>query len=117
MGLSCFEKRERLLKRKEFRDINLGAKRYRTNNFLVLLKPNKRISSRLGITVGKKAGNAVKRNRTKRLIREFFRQNKFAIPQGNDIHIIALNCDQPGDYHKVREELGRLLFKNAQDAS
>ena len=40
--------------------------------------------SRLGVSVGKGCGNAVMRNRLKRLLREVFRQNQYQIPQGFD---------------------------------
>lgn len=45
--------------------------------------------TRLGITVTKKVGNAVVRNRIKRLCREFFRFNKHNITGHWDINIIA----------------------------
>ena len=40
--------------------------------------------SRLGVTVGKIHGNAVVRNRLKRLMREVFRQNQDQIPEDFD---------------------------------
>jgi ribonuclease P protein component len=39
---------------------------------------------RLGISIGKSAGNAVIRNRIKRLVREAFRLNQQNIPDGFD---------------------------------
>ena len=45
--------------------------------------------NRIGITVTKKLGNAVKRNKIKRLIREHFRINRGQIAEFMDIHIIA----------------------------
>ena len=44
---------------------------------------------RLGVTVSKRVGNAVTRNRIKRCIREWFRQRRTALPAGSDTVVIA----------------------------
>lgn len=45
--------------------------------------------TRLGITVTRKIGNAVVRNRIKRLVREVFRQNRTRLPEGLDLVWVA----------------------------
>ncbi len=51
--------------------------------------PNGRSENRLGITAGKKVGNAVKRNRAKRIVREAYRAAELQMPIGLDIVIVA----------------------------
>lgn len=51
--------------------------------------PNQRAENRLGITAGKKIGNAVKRNRAKRIIRAAYRAVEADMPIGLDIVIVA----------------------------
>ena len=54
----------------------------------MVLASNNLSYSRLGLSVGKRVGNAVKRNRIKRLTRELFRKNKEKFPRGYDIVFI-----------------------------
>jgi ribonuclease P protein component len=44
-----------------------------TYAFVCYYKPNKRRTNRLGVMASKKIGNAVKRNRARRIIKEAFR--------------------------------------------
>jgi ribonuclease P protein component len=45
--------------------------------------------SRLGVTVSKRVGGAVVRNRVKRLIREAYRRDKVAFPVGTELVVVA----------------------------
>lgn len=56
---------------------------------VIYVRPNGRPFNRLGITAGKKVGNAVCRNRAKRLIRLAYREAESRLPVGIDIVIVA----------------------------
>ena len=45
--------------------------------------------ARLGLTVSRRVGGAVTRNRVKRRIREWFRRNRSALPLDRDLVVIA----------------------------
>ncbi len=83
-----------------------------TGHFIVYIMPNRLGFSRLGVSISARAGNAVERNRLKRLLREFFRINRATIPVVADIHITvkrgagAQSASAPG---VVQNELGGLL--------
>lgn len=76
----------------------------------MILKENGLGITRLGLTVSRKTGNAVKRNRVKRLIREFFRLNDTYFPQGYDIVIAAKKDASYLDLQKIKNELGEILI-------
>lgn len=106
----AFSKKERLLNRLDFVNLNRSGKRYHTRYFIVILKRNRLNMTRWGVTVSKKTGNAVKRNRIKRLLREFFRLNKKHFPQGYDFVIVAKNDADSCDLHEIEEEIGEIVF-------
>ena len=87
----------------------MGERRH-TKHFIVILKQNGLGTTRLGVAVTKKKGNAVKRNRVKRLIREFFRLNKPHFPLGYDILVTAKKDASYLDLRKIKEELGKTVF-------
>lgn len=64
--------------------------RYITSKYSVIyVRLNNRPYNRFGITAGKKIGNAVARNRAKRLIRLAYRTAEVKLPVGIDIVIVA----------------------------
>lgn len=53
----------------------------------VIAKPNGLSHNRLGLSVPRRVGNAVRRNRVKRLLREAYRLNRHGWPTGYDLVI------------------------------
>ncbi len=88
-GRYTFRKNERLRRRKEFSAIFKTGRRVHSEYLTVILCKNTSDIRRVGIVVGKKVGAAVRRNRMKRLLREFFRLNKLRLPASQDILIVV----------------------------
>jgi len=84
-----FTKADRILKRREFIALAECGQRIQNGHFIVVFSPNQLGRSRIGITVTKKVGPAFKRNKIKRLVREYFRLNRHHLAGHWDINIIA----------------------------
>ena len=84
-----FTKADRILKRSEFIALSKSGRRVQDANFIAYFLPAQFNQSRLGVTITKKVGQAVERNRIKRLVREFFRLNRHCLSGKWDINIIA----------------------------
>jgi len=107
-GLS-FPKEERLLRPEDFRKVRKDGKRLSTRSFTLYLMANGLGKKRLGIAVSAKTGGAVKRNRMKRLLREFFRQNKDLFPASTDILVSVRTLEHATGLKGVEEELKKAL--------
>ncbi|MCF8063402.1 MAG: ribonuclease P protein component [Deltaproteobacteria bacterium] len=114
MGSFSFPKTRRILKRKDFVNLNRSGKKVHTEHFSITVGRSGPGTNRLGITASKRTGNAVQRNRIKRLVREFYRLNMSRLPQGVDLVIAAKKGAADLDLRKVREELGAILFDKAR---
>jgi ribonuclease P protein component len=103
----AFPAQQRVRKRSEFQSIQSRARRLSTQHFAFLIaardvpdagRPEE--PARLGITASRKVGNAVARNRAKRLIREAFRETRELWHSGMDVVVIVrqalsgMNCPQ-----------------------
>jgi ribonuclease P protein component len=103
-----------LTKRADFLSANRGLRVARPG-FVLLVNPNARESMRYGITVTKKIGNAVVRNRMKRRFRALLRE---LLPdQGLPAHDHVMIGREGGverDFAKLREELAMALSRAAE---
>lgn len=84
-----FGPEQRVRKRAEFLRIQTEARRVTTPHFVLLVLAREPGTARLGVTVSRKVGNAVVRNRAKRLIREAFRATRGLWPEDVDLVVIA----------------------------
>ena len=79
----------KLKKHSEFQRAYQKGNKYWNRYFVIYVRHTHLNSLRLGITVSKKVGNSVQRNRVKRLIRESFRQLRPHIKIGYDIVVVG----------------------------
>lgn len=100
-----------LTRRADFLSANRGLRIARPG-FVLLTHPNQGKGKRFGITVTKKIGNAVVRNRMKRRFRELLRD---ALPQeglaDHDHVLIGREGGIEREFGRLRQELARALAK------
>jgi len=110
-----FRKSERLHKRRDFLKVYAEGKRYNLPLFIIFARASEQPVSRLGITVSRKIGKAVRRNRAKRLIREVFRKNKGRFPFPLDLVVNVKEAIREADYWAVEAEFLRFIERVTRD--
>ena len=83
-----FPKSLRLRNTEQFQRVFAARCSVADGTLILFAADNELPHSRLGLTVSKKIGNAVARNRWKRLIREAFRTNQATLPEGLDFVVL-----------------------------
>ena len=76
-----------------------------TAHLRVHVRPNGLGYSRLGVSVGRRFGNAVRRNRLKRLVREAFRTSDEVRAAGLDVVVVARDARVLDAPREIREAL------------
>jgi ribonuclease P protein component len=100
-------RKERLTKTNEFAAVYQHGDS-QVNRFLVMRSiPNGLDITRFGFIASKRVGNAVARNRVKRLLRESLRHTP--VEPGRDIVLIARSPACAADYHSLRAAAHQLL--------
>lgn len=69
--------------------------------------------TRIGVTVSRKVGGAVQRNRVKRWVREYFRLNRTELQPSSDIVVIARAGADKLSFKDVERELGTVLKRDS----
>jgi len=103
-AVCTFPKSVRLRKRADFVRLSGSVDKFVVKGFLVVWQINDLMQPRLGVTVSKKVGCAVTRNRVKRYIREAFRHNRLLLPSV-DMNVIARRDSAVMDFRSVLQEL------------
>ena len=84
-----YTKADRLRKRSELVYVSQFGEKIENRHFIAYCCPGQSETVRLGVTVTKRVGKAVTRNRIKRSIREHFRLNRKQFHSNLDMNIIA----------------------------
>jgi ribonuclease P protein component len=75
-----FTASDRIRKRSEYQRVYERGRKISSRSFILFLLENDLRRPRLGITATRRIGNAVQRNRAKRLLREWFRARRRELP-------------------------------------
>jgi ribonuclease P protein component len=111
MKEQSYRKTERITNKSRFKVIYDQGVWRSSKHFTTITYVNTHGIKRIGLTVTKKTGNAVKRNKIKRLMREFFRRNKNLFPGKHDVVIMARRNIPSLTYRQACDELTELFTR------
>jgi len=109
-----FPKSKRLVRNSQFKDVLGRGLRVSDGVLTLYMARNDCGYPRLGVSVGKFWGNAVVRNRLKRLLREAFRQSQDQIPAGFDYLLMISRSWGKSDKSGSREAVKQLTFEQVR---
>jgi ribonuclease P protein component len=95
MGDFGFPKRSRLLDAREFERVFAARHSAASPGFAMYGAANELGHARLGITVSRRTGNAVERNRWKRVLREAFRLSQSRLPAIDFVCVVRSPAPPP----------------------
>jgi ribonuclease P protein component len=112
----AFRPHERIRRRPDFQQVHERGIRLSGRFMTAVFLPNNLPNDRLGIIASRRLGDAVQRNRAKRLIREIFRLNKRSRAAGTDIVIIPRGDLVKAPFPALEADYRGLLHRHGQRA-
>ena len=107
-----FNETERLRKDSDFRRVYKHGKSFANRYLVMYIMRNNLEYNRVGISVSKKVGNAINRNKIRRRIKESYRLNIDAnVKYGYDIVFIARVAIKEADYKDIEKSMTHLIRK------
>ena len=104
----------RLTTRRQFLTVYAEGRRVASKSFTFFGLPNSAGTCRLGITVTRRVGNAVRRNRIKRRLRDVFRRNQMHLAPNVDLVVNAHASIDVTDSAAIEAEFLRTFRRLAQ---
>ncbi|MBX3415016.1 MAG: ribonuclease P protein component [Pirellulales bacterium] len=112
MSDESFRPHEHLRRHADFVRVYTRRRRAGDERMLVYACENGLAYTRLGLSVSRRVGNAVVRNRWKRLVREIFRRHRPRLPVGIDLVVVAHPGSEP-----CLADLTKSLLRLAKNAA
>jgi ribonuclease P protein component len=108
-----FDKTKGLKKDSDFRKVYRSGKSIANKYLVMYILENKSEETRIGISVSKKVGKAITRNRVRRLIKEVYRLNvDDKVKSGYDIVFIARISSNDATYKDIEKSVNHLVKKS-----
>lgn len=109
-GEQGFGPERRLRRREEFLRVQSQGRKYVGHWLVFLYLKEEGVPCRLGITVSRRVGGAVVRNRVKRRIREIFRQNPALVEGLGALVVIARRSAREASFSDLEQDFFRLSY-------
>lgn len=106
-----FRHEDRIVRSADYKRLYKEGRKIHSAKFVLFVKENGADHHRLGITVSRKIGCAVVRNRVKRLFREIYRKSYGEIPNRLDMVVNAKGGSAGAQYIELRDEFMAAVHK------
>lgn len=107
MGTFTLPKAARVRRTRDYRHVQRRGRRVRLAHLLVVYLPGQQPEARVGLTVSRKVGGAVVRNRVKRWLREAVRHERGRLGGSVDVVLIAHPSAAEAGADVLRDQVGR----------
>jgi ribonuclease P protein component len=106
------ESQERIKKSSNFRYVYSRGKSVSDRNLVLYIAKNGKSINKVGLSVSKKIGKSVTRNRIRRLIKEAYRLNKNSFKKGYDLVFIARISSAKASFFDIEKSIKYLMSRS-----